>query len=551
MASSLEPKHWEVFPRVERDLKNQLLLNRNLKDSNSKEKFIHPHLNLLTDPEKLFPDLGRALARIKKAITEKELIYIYGDFDVDGITACAILWESLDLLGAKILPYIPSRHSEGYGLNNEALKFLSSEGAKLVITVDCGITAIEQANYAKELKLDLIITDHHQAQEVLPSSFATLHTTTLAGSGVAFKLATALLSEYGKDQDEQFFKNLELATLGTVADMVPLLGENRVIVKNGLLNLAASKRIGLKSLYEEAGLSNSIGTYEIGHVISPRLNAMGRMESALDSLRLLLTRNPERGSKLALKLGQTNRLRQEATLSALEDAKKQVEKEYLGAKFFVVSSKNYEQGVVGLVAGRLTERFHRPSAVISEGLPVSKGSARSIKGFNITEAIHKHADILLSHGGHPMAAGFSLDRAKIAPFREKMIKTAEELLTEEQLTPVLKIDAQVEAEEINDQLFEAVRDLEPFGMGNPEPVFLLREVEVLEEKPVGKEKNHLRLTSRLPDGRIFPAIAFGFGEEPLKKGKKDIVFNLVKNTWGGRTNLEFRIKDLAEAGQAS
>jgi single-stranded-DNA-specific exonuclease len=441
-------KQWIVYPQNSSDLKTQLLNNRGLTEKKLQKDFLHSHLSLLQDAGKIFPELPKVVKRIKKAISGKELIYIYGDFDVDGITASAILWETLDILGAKVLPYIPERHSEGYGLHNEALKKLSDEGADLVITVDCGITAVEQAKYAKRFKLDLIITDHHQSQEVLPDSFATLHTTTLAGSGVAFKLANALLNEYGKSGDPQFFRNLELATLGTVADMVPLVGESRVIVKNGLLELSKTERPGLKSLYDEAGIGKNIGTFEIGYVISPRLNAMGRMESALDSLRLLLTRKPERARSLATKLSQTNKQRQDSTLNAFLHAKNLVEKEFLGGKLFVLDSEDYEQGIVGLVAGRITEAFHRPTAVISRLSPVSKGSARSITGFNITEAIHSQADILLSHGGHPMAAGFSISPDNIAVFREKMTEVAEGSLQEKDLVPILKIDAEILPEQI-------------------------------------------------------------------------------------------------------
>lgn len=539
-------KQWIIHTKETQDLKTQLLINRGLKEKDLQQKFLHSHLNLLQDPEKLFPELSKALKRIKKAIAEKELIYIYGDFDVDGITASAILWETLDLLGAKVLPYIPERHSEGYGLHNEALKKLADEGARLVITVDCGITAVEQTEYAKHLGLDLIITDHHQPQEVLPRPFATLHTTTLAGSGVAFKLASALLSEFGKSEDEQFFRNLELAGLGTVADMVPLVGESRVIVKNGLLSLGKTERLGLKALYNQAGIGKSIGTFEIGFVISPRLNAMGRMESALDSLRLLLTRKPERAEVLAAKLSQTNKQRQDSTSSAFQHAKDLVEKRYAGSKLFVLDSESYEQGVVGLVAGRITETFHRPTAVISRLSPVSKGSARSITGFNITEAIHRQADILLAHGGHPMAAGFSIEPNYIEDFREKMVKTADEVIEEKNLIPILKIDAEIDPSDIDDSLVEIVKELEPFGMGNPEPVFVLRDVEFVEARAVGKEGKHLKFIIRSSDGKVFSGIGFGLNGISTS-GKKDIAFNLVENNWRGKTDIELKIRDVKDS----
>lgn len=544
----MENKRWVNYPKVVGDLKQQLLQNRNIDSKTSQEDFLHPNLTKLISAEKLFPQIDKVASRIKKAIINKELIYIYGDYDVDGITACAILWETLDLLGAKVMPYIPSRHSEGYGLNNEALENLAKEGAKVVISVDCGITAVEQAKFAKKLKLDLIITDHHQPQEVLPESFATLHTTTLAGSGVAFKLATRLLEEFGKDGQEQFFRNLELSTLGTVADMVPLTSENRVIVKNGLLTLGNSNRIGLQALYSEAAIGKIIGTYEIGFMISPRLNAMGRMESAYDSLRLLLTRDKERAEKLAQKLGQTNKLRQDSTQAALIHAKDEVEKKYLGSKLFVISSDQYEEGVVGLVAGRITENYHRPSAVISENPQVSKGSARSISSFNITQAIGQSRSILISHGGHPMAAGFSIERANIGQFRENMIKEAEEKLTTENLTPELKIDLEIELSDINEDLNQILKEFEPFGIGNPEPIFLTQKLEVIEVRTVGKENNHLKLSLKDKKGKILDAIGFGLAEKKPNEGELvDIAYNVRENFWNSRKRLEARIKDLRKS----
>ncbi len=540
----MQNKRWVVSPKTDNDLKKQLLATRKI---DNQENYLHPHLTKLVSSEKLFPQINKAVARIKKAIKDTELIYIYGDYDVDGITASAILWETLDLLGAKVLPYIPSRHTEGYGLNIEALKSLAKEGAKVVITVDCGITAVEQAKTAKKLGIDLIITDHHQPQDTLPDSFATLHTTSLAGSGVAFKLATQLLSEFGKENDEQFFRNLELATLGTVADMVPLVADNRIIVKNGLMTLANSNRLGLKAIYNEAGVGKHIGTYEIGFMISPRLNAMGRMESALDSLRLLLTRDSARAEMLAAKLGSTNKQRQEATQNALIHAKDQVEKNYLGSKLFVVSSDQYEEGIVGLVAGRITESYHRPTAVISENKKVSKGSARSITGFNITEAIGKNSKLLINHGGHPMAAGFSIEEAKIPKFRESMVKIAEESLTEEDLIAEIKIDAEIQLNDITAELNQALKEFEPFGIGNPEPIFLTKKLEVVEIRTVGKENNHLKLKLK-DNSKTIDAIGFGLTEKSPKQGELiDIVYNIRENIWNSQKRLEARIKDLRKS----
>jgi single-stranded-DNA-specific exonuclease len=537
-------KIWSVYPQTTTNLRSQLLENRGI-EKGLVDNFLHPRLNALISPKRLFPDLEKAVTRIKKAVSDQELIFVYGDYDVDGITASAILWETLDYLGGKVMPYIPDRRTEGYGINSEALEALARQGAKVVISVDCGITAVEQANIAKKLGIDLIITDHHQPQALLPQPFALLHSTSLSGSGVAFGLATEILNSFNKDKDGQFFKNLELATLGTVADMVPLKADNRIIVSNGLPLLSKSSRVGLISLYSEAGMGKVIGTYEIGFLISPRLNAMGRMESALDSLRLLLTRDKTRADNLAQKLGQTNKLRQESTQKALEHAMNTVERDYLGSKLFVISSPGYEEGIVGLVAGRISEKFHRPTAVISESAPLSKGSARSINSFNITLALGSQAHLLAAHGGHPMAAGFSVTIENINPLRDGLVKRAEESLKEEDLLPVIKIDAEIRIDQVNQELVDLIKEFEPFGIGNPEPLFLTKNLEVLETRLVGKENQHLKIVFRDEYGEVLEGVGFNLGNKNPPEGSNiDIVYSVQENYWHSRKRIEARVKDL-------
>src|SRR4030042_6888371 len=355
-------KRWVILNENGKDLREVLIKNRNIKD---REAFFKPHLYKLTSPDKLFPDLEKAIERIKRAIKQKELIYICGDFDVDGITATAILWETIDFLGGKCLPYIPHREKEGFGINARAIKSLAKEGAKLIISVDCGITAVEEAEIAKKLNVDLIITDHHTRQKILPKPFALLHTENLAGSGVAFMLAKALLESFSRKDDEQLYKNLELGAIGTIADMAPLTGDNRILSANGFHNLAKSSRIGLRALYDEASLTKKIGPYEVGFIIAPRLNAAGRMEHALDSLRLLLTRNKKRAREIAAKLSVINRKRQNETAAALSHARETVNGDGI-SKMIIVHHTSYPQGVIGLVAGRLADEFYRPTIVISE-----------------------------------------------------------------------------------------------------------------------------------------------------------------------------------------
>lgn len=541
-------KRWEVYPEVSADLKQQLLINRGLTNEYSQKKFIHPHLNQFTLLDQLFPDIDKAIARIVKAIKQKELIFVYGDYDVDGITGAAILWETINYLGGKVLPYIPSRQNEGYGLHSEALQELLNQGAKLVISVDCGITALEQAKLAKAIGLDLIITDHHTPSETFPEPFSLIHTTSLSGSGVAFKLAEGLLIAFNKNTDEQYFKNLELAALGTIADMVPLLSDNRIIVKNGLKILSNTQRIGLKALYHEAEIGKKIGTYEVGFIISPRLNCMGRMESALDSLRLLLTRDETRANNLALILSKTNKERQEITISSYEDAKNMVEKKYLGSKFLVIDSQRFPEGIVGLVASRIAEFFYRPTAVIGQGKKYYKGSARSINGFNITEAIRTQSDLLISHGGHPMAAGFSIEKQNIEAFRNNLEKLAVEQINDIDLSPILKIDTSLKIDDLNNDLVELLNSFEPFGVKNPDPNFLTENLKVVTVKSIGAGQKHIRLTLVDEKSNRIEGIGFNLSHKKPQLGDQiDIVYNLKENYWNSRRQIEARIKDLRQS----
>jgi len=533
-------KRWVILGENGKDLREVLIKNRNIKD---REAFFKPHLYKLTSPDKLFPDLEKAIERIKRVIKQKELIYIYGDFDVDGITATAILWETIDFLGGKCLPYIPHREKEGFGINAKAIKSLAKEGAKLIISVDCGITAVEEAEIAKKLNVDLIITDHHTLQKTLPKPFALLHTETLAGSGVAFMLAKALLESFSRKDDEQLYKNLELGAIGTIADMAPLIGDNRILSANGFHNLAKSSRIGLRALYDEASLTKKIGPYEVGFIIAPRLNAAGRMEHALDSLRLLLTRNKKRARELAAKLSETNRQRQEATAEALSHAREAVNGDGI-SKMIIVHHDSYPQGVIGLVAGRLADEFYRPTIVISEASPLSKGSARSISGFNIIDAIGLASKHLKTHGGHPMAAGFSIEPKKIPLFKKQILNFAEKTLEKGDLTPTLKIDCQLGKEALNYKTFGVINEFEPFGIGNPEPTFLTRNLEIADVRRLGTNGKHLRMRLRTPDYFGFDAIGFGFGGEDVKVGGRlDAVYNLKEDTWNGNRRLELKLKD--------
>jgi len=533
-------KRWVVLNETGKDLREILIKNRDIRDPDS---FFKPHLYKLTPPDKLFSDLERAVERIKRAIKNKELVYIYGDFDVDGITATAILWETIHFLGGKVLPYIPHREKEGYGIHADVLETLAGQGAKVIVSVDCGITAVEEAEIARKLGVDLIITDHHLIQKTIPKPFALLHCDKLAGAGVAFMLAKALLEAFHKKDDEQLYANLGLAGIGTIADMVPLTGDNRIITANGLHNLSSTDRIGLQSLYNEAAITKSVGTYEVGFIIAPRLNAAGRLEHAMDSLRLLLTKKKQRAREIATKLSETNKKRQEATISALSHARELISGNG-ASKILIAHHPTYQQGVVGLVAGRLVDENYKPAVVISEMSPISKGSARSVSGFNITDAIKSASKYLESAGGHPMAAGFSIEPAKIPKFKEKLSDYAEKNLDKEDLTPTLRIDTQLGNGSINYKTLEILRQFEPFGIGNPEPVFLTKNLQVKDVRRLGREGKHLRMVLRSPENFIYDAIGFGMGGANVKIGDRiDTVYNIRENNWQGNKKLELKLKD--------
>jgi len=547
-------KRWEVLQelRVENselkvdDLIKILLRNRGLKDKKEVEAFLHPNLETVTpknvgiDPKQL----KKALARIEKAIKEKEQIIVFGDYDVDGITGSAILWETLHGVGANCLPYIPDRKEEGYGLSKKALENeeLKAKKPNLIITVDNGIVANDAVTFANQQGIDVIITDHHTPSETLPNAYAIVHTTRLCGAGVSYLLSKELKKETNEDT------HLELAALGTVADLVPLIGANRAIVTEGLKKLHKTKRPGLLALLQQARVDQeAIGVYEIGYIIGPRLNASGRIDSAMDSLRLLCTKKEERAAELAAKLELVNRERQQLLKEATEHAISGIRDEGLGArKIIVIGHASYAEGIIGLVAGRLVEAFYRPAIVLSFGESMSKASVRSINGFNIIEFLRLHNEHFVNVGGHPMAAGFTIETAKIELLKKILEEKAEILLTEELLIRSLKIDCEIPFSLFSKELYNAIQQLAPFGMANPEPVFVTYDVTVENFRVIGKEGNHLRLMLRHNE-KSFEAIAFGMGElgTELKIGDTiDVAYVLDENTWNGNTKLQLKIKDI-------
>jgi single-stranded-DNA-specific exonuclease len=537
-------KKWQLENTFKaKDLVSILLENRGIKTKKARESFLHPNLSEVTTQAVGINNLQlkKALARIKIAIKNKEKIIVFGDYDVDGICGTAILWETLNALGANVMPYIPSRFEEGYGLSETGINNLNTkyDNCSLIITVDNGIVANDAVNFANKNGINVIITDHHVPTKKLPKALAIVHTTLLCGTGVAW-----LLSQKLKENNDG---HLELVVMATIADLVPLTGANRILVYYGLQKLRETKRVGLLALINKTGIAKEeIGTYEIGHMLAPRLNAMGRLASAMDSLRLICTSDKKKAENLAELLNQTNLERQQFTQEAFLHAKNKVEKEGLKSLIFI-ADESYQQGIVGLVAGRMAEEFYLPSIIISKGKTHSKASARSIKGFNIVEFLRSASDLLVDIGGHPMAAGFTVENSKLELLEKRLYNSAQKLLTKASLKRILRIDCELDPSSISHETYSLVQQLAPFGMANPEPTFLTKNLTVSDIRLVGKEGKHLKIRLRAKNsGVMINAIAFGMGDKnELKIGDDaDVVYTLESNNWGDNKNVELKIKDM-------
>ncbi len=531
-----------------------ILNNRGLKTKKEIDEFLKPDLKKIT-PTSVGIDkkhLERTIGRVKRAIAKKEEVIVFGDYDVDGICGSAILWETLIELGAKALPYIPHRLDEGYGLSKIGIDNLLSKNPKikLIITVDNGIVASEAVEYANKKGIDIIITDHHVPSGNLPKAYSIVHTTKLCGAGVSYILSMYLLKINKKNIVDN---HLELVALATVADLVPLTKANRTFVKFGIEKLRTTKRPGILALIKEANIDKpKIDVFEIGHIISPRLNAMGRLEHAMDSLRLLCTKDPKRAEVLATKLGSTNRKRQELTISAFEHARlKIINLKSQIPNLLFIADKSYQQGVIGLVAGRLVEEFYHPAIVLSVGEKYSKASARSISGFNIIEFVRRASDLLIDAGGHPMAAGFTVETSKIAILEKKLEELTVTLLNTKKLERILIIDTQISLKDITNNFYNNLQELSPFGIGNPKPTFLSKNISVEDMKVVGADGKHLAL--KLGQSGIFlEAIGFNLGvrAEEIEIGEKiDIIYTIEQDTWSGSTRLKLRIKDFRKINE--
>lgn len=549
-------KKWQLLNNFQFSISNfqldkltkTLLENRGIKSKKEIEEFLNPKLESLTVQSLGINkfDLAKSLKRIKKAIEKKELIIIFGDYDADGVTGTAILWETLRFLRANVLPYIPDRIEEGYGLSKKGIENLriKYEDVSLIITVDNGIVANEPVDFANSLGIDVIITDHHIPSKKLPNAFAIVHSTKVCGAAVGWFLSRFVEEKITKKKNLN--KHLELVGLATVADMMQLTSFNRALVKFGLEQIRKTKRPGLLSLLKLAGITqDQIGVYELGHIIAPRINAMGRLEHAMDSLRLLCTTNAQRADDLAMRLNSTNKERQQLTLDSFFHAKDLVGKSK--KKLLFVSNEIYEPGVIGLIAGKLAEEFYRPAIVVSIREVYSKASARSVSGFNIIEFIRLSSSLLIDAGGHPGAAGFTVETKNLAKLQKAFEKLAEEQIGDSLLVRKLKIDCELDLDLINVDLLEAINILSPFGYGNPEPVFLAKDVSIINLRSVGVDNKHLKLTIGNQQSAIkFDGILFGYDQGlNLKIGDKaDVVYTISENEWNGNKKLELKIKDI-------
>jgi single-stranded-DNA-specific exonuclease len=531
----------------------QLMHNRGVSVKEDMYRFLDRRAPDGTDPYQL-KGMAAAVERLWAAIAGGEAIAVYGDYDADGITATAVMQQTLTALGANVRTYIPDRFEEGYGLNEDAISFLFDQGVQLIVTVDNGIRSVDDVVFGRELGLDFIITDHHTPGTEIPQALAVINPKQpdcpypykqLAGVGLAYKLSQALLQDGGAEMGLMADDLLDLVAIGTVADVTPLTGENRELVTRGLALLPTSPRPGLSALFDLISLDKeNIEAWHIGFVIGPRLNAAGRMESAGPALELLLTQDAERAHELAQTLEEQNQLRRTQTEETVERIRQYVLADGVSSLLYLVAETDFNPGIVGLVAGRLTEEFHRPMLVAERGAAVTKGSARSIPGFHVTDALDECSDLLVRHGGHSAAAGFTVRNENLLALQTRLLQIAARELDEEKLTPQVDIDAHLTLSGVERDLVDSLSLLCPYGPGNSTPVFVSYGLEVREKRQIGADSRHLKL--KLFDGKkAWDAVAFRQGNiyEDVPE-LVDVVYELDINKWNGREDLQLKVQDL-------
>jgi len=578
LSARMKKRQWVIEPadecceRLAKSLKvspllAQVLINRGITDSEEASVFLRPKLTELIDPSRM-PGIEAAVQRIKQAITNREKITVYGDYDVDGITGVAILWQVLTILGAEVDYYIPHRIDEGYGLNTEAIETLAKSGSKLLVTVDCGVTAYDSAETAAQLGLDLVITDHHQFDSKLPPAVAIVHpgleesypNQDSAGAMVAFKLAWAIANEFNPGRRleprlrEFMLSATSLAAMGTVADIVDLRGENRVLTSYGLKALPDCKLSGIEALIETAGLTgHSLDSFHIGFRLAPMLNAAGRMGHARLAVELLTSDSPTRSTQIAEYLKEQNTLRQQCERKIFKQACEIIverDMNHPDRKSIVLANENWHTGVIGIVASRIVDKYYRPTIMINAAdaaSGIAQGSGRSIPGFCLLSAIRSCSQHLNTFGGHKMAAGITIETDKIDRFAADFEDYAKQNLNENDVAAKLHIDAAVPLETFRKETVTELQLLGPFGQGNPEPTFATKGVRLASPpRRVGAGREHLQLAITDNTAAI-RCIGFRFGnleKKLLETEFFNVAYQPQINTYNGNTNVEFVLTDI-------
>ena len=545
----------------------RILAARDITSVSAATEFLNPKLVNMHNPL-AFHDMPQAITRLRQAIKNREKIFLYGDFDVDGVTATSLLYQCLRLFNADVHYYIPDRLSEGYGMNVDAMRRISERQGRLIITVDCGVSGHPAISEANRLGIDVIVTDHHEVGKTLPPALAVINPKDrrgsypfpgIAGVGVAFKLAWALCQELSPGQNKVtpplrsfLLEALALVALGTIADVAPLCDENRVMARYGLSALEKTNSVGLNALKDIANLSgvNPLTSEHVGFRLGPRLNAMGRLESALLCVELLTTDDMSRAQALARRLDQQNQKRKTIQDRIYRQAQKQITTNNLGGnKVLVLAEEEWHPGVIGIVASRLLEDYYRPVLLVALHNGKGRGSARSIPGFHMFQALQSCQQYLEGYGGHEMAAGFKIDKHQIGLLNQALNRRAEEILTLEQMQAVVTIDTLVQLPEINWELINHIEKMAPFGEKNPRPILASKAVEVITNpapERCGARGDHLNF--RVRQGQtIFRAIAFEQGQlrdSLMRSGKCDLVFCPQRHVWGDNEYIQLETKDI-------
>ncbi len=557
-------KKWQIYETDEEKIKQlqekyqinkllaTILANRGITKKEEIRLFLEPTRNDFHNPF-LIKDMEKAVKRIITAIEKQENVTIYGDYDVDGITSITVLKSFLQDRGLEVESYIPNRLDEGYGLNKAAIGKIVDNGTQLMITVDCGISAVEEISYAKSLGIETIVTDHHEPGTILPDALAVIDNKRkdsnypfreLAGVGVVFKLIQAIGIQLGL-KEEEYLKYLDIVCVGTISDIVPLVNENRVIAKLGLMLIRQTKNIGLQSIINSSGYSK-IDSNSISFGIAPRINACGRMGKAEEALELLLSKNYHEAANLTKKLNEHNRVRQETEKNIFENAIQQIEEEQLQNKnAIIVGGENWHHGVIGIVSSKITEMYFKPSILLSfEEDGIGKGSGRSVPGFDLHEALNQCTDTIEKFGGHSMAVGITVKKEKFNQFRESFEKIAKEAHID-QMVPVIQVDSKIDVKDINKDMVESLKQLEPFGEGNRMPVFVFKNLKIDSIRALTEGK-HLKLTLK-DNNTIINSIGFNLGhlaEEYRIGDKVDVVGVLEINSFNGVDSLQINMKDV-------